>query len=95
MKPLVKAADTRETSAIRVVRRVSVLAVCVAAYRIHHDGGTGSCAACGEATPCRRRRNAVSMIEAHADDPSRYDGSADRLRLVAGVASASIGMRRG
>jgi len=80
---------------IRLARRVSVHAVCVVAYREHHDDGAGSCAACGETSPCRRRRGAGSVIEAYSDDPGRYDVPDGRLRLVAGVASLGLGVLRG
>jgi hypothetical protein len=89
------AANEHEASPVRVARRVSVHAVCVAACRTHRDDGTGACAACGQASPCRTRRNAVSVIEAYADDPRRYDAPAGRLRPMAGVASASLGVPRG
>jgi hypothetical protein len=59
-----------------LARRVSLLAVCVGVYRTHCDGGSGQCAACGSPSPCRSRRYAVAVIEAHADDPARYDAAA-------------------
>lgn len=84
-----------EGPSVRVARRASVHAVCVLAYRRHHDDGTGSCSACGETSPCQRRRNAGSVIEAYSDDPCRYDVPDGRLRLVARVASCSLGVLRG
>jgi hypothetical protein len=59
-------------------RRLPVHAICVAAYRAHRDDGTGVCSACRDPFPCRPRRNAVKVIEAHADDPCRYDGAGER-----------------
>jgi hypothetical protein len=77
-----------------VAQRATVHAVCVAAYRKHRDDGPGSCCACGEASPCRPRRNAVSVIEAYSDDPRRYDVPEARLRLAAGVVLVRFGAPR-
>lgn len=85
-------ANDRQVAPRRVAWRVSVLAVCVAAYRRHRDGGTGTCAACGAASPCRPRRNAVTVIEAHADDPRRYDAVPDRFAVIFGVALVGLGV---
>ena len=74
----------------RVAKRMSVHAVCILAYRTHHDDGTGSCAACGQMSPCWGRRKAGSVIEAYADDPHRYDNPGEHLGLVAGEASVSL-----
>jgi len=87
--------DDSKAPPVRVARRASVHAVCVAAYRAHRDDGDGSCAACGKASPCRARRNAVSVIEAYADVPRRYDVPEGRVRFVAGVALVSDGVPRG
>ena len=76
---------------VRVVQRASVLSVCVAAYRAHRDGGDGLCVVCRRAAPCRPRRNAVKVIEAHADDPRWYDGAHAGLRPVGAVAWARVG----
>lgn len=74
----------RDLSA-RTSRRLSMHAACVLAYRAHTDSTAGDCALCRQAWPCRTRRATAQVIEAHADDPSRYDG---RLQLVAGVAAS-------
>lgn len=75
----------RETGDRPTDRRVSVHAVCVAAYRAHRDDGSGICVACGRSAPCRARRNAVMVIEAHADQPGRYNVPDARIRYVAGT----------
>jgi hypothetical protein len=78
---------TQQPQQPHLARRSSVHAVCVAVYRAHVGGEAGCCAACGQAAPCRTRRSAVRVIEAHADDPRRYDAG---VRLVVGVAAAPV-----
>jgi hypothetical protein len=78
-----------------MARRLSVHAVCVAAYRKHRDDGAGCCAACGQSSPCQVRRNAGKVIEAYADVPGRYDVPDARLRLVPGIGVLRWGVLRG
>ena len=66
-------ANEGEAPLARIARRASVCAVCVAAYRTHHDSGRGSCFASGQVNPCRVRRNTVSVIGANVDVLVRYD----------------------
>ena len=89
----VASSDVRQPA--RVAKRKSVHAVCILAYRTHHDDGTGSRAACGHMSPCRGRRNAGSVIEAYADDPHRYDIPGEHFGPVAGEASVRSGVLRG
>lgn len=80
--------DGSSVVTVRVARRLSLHTVCVAAYRAHTDNGAGRCGACGHVSPCPGRRNARRVIEAHADDPRRYDGPDGRwLRLVPDLAT--------
>jgi hypothetical protein len=62
----------------RTALRMSMLAVCVRAYRIHGPGANGRCGKCGGAWPCRTRQHAVAVIEAHAQNPRHYDGENPR-----------------
>jgi hypothetical protein len=82
--------DSETPSALpRVAKRLSIHAVCVAAYRVHRDSGIGLCQACGQVSPCRVSGAAIVVIRAHADDPRRYDDpERQRVRMVAGVAAA-------
>lgn len=75
---------------IRVARRASVHAVCVAVYQAHYGDSTGSCVACDQPSPCRTRGQALKVIQAHSDDQLRYDPLIDRARQVAGRASITV-----
>ncbi len=76
------------SASIRVARRLSLHATCVVAYRRHRDCD-GACVLCGQVSPCFIRRRAITVIEAHADDPRRYDDvDGEQVRMVAGVAAA-------
>jgi hypothetical protein len=79
---------SRLSTSIRVARKLSLHATCVVAYRRHRDCD-GACALCGQFSPCSVRRRAITVIEAHADDPRRYDEvDGEQVRMVAGVAAA-------
>jgi hypothetical protein len=67
--------ETRQP--VIIARRISLHLVCVGVYRAHRDGGAGTCAACGKPSPCQPRQHAATVIEAHADDPGRYDAAPD------------------
>jgi hypothetical protein len=77
----------------RQASRTSLHAICVSAYRMHHAGSSGACVQCGKSAPCPARGFAKTVIEAHADDPRRYDDfDSGNVRCVAG---AAVGQRKG
>jgi len=69
-------ASERTPRPVHAARHMSLLAMCVDVYRAHRDDGTGRCMACGSPLPCRSKRHAAAVIEAHAHDPARYDDAA-------------------
>lgn len=70
----------------RRASRTSLHAISVSAYRAHREGSFGVCVQCGRSAPCPARGFARTVIEAHADDPCRYDDLDNSdVQIVAGV----------